>query len=190
MQEGQEILTSQRPVIDRYPSAIAGLSGIILLFIDVIITLVSDSEFVFFSKLGMTLILMSVFIFIMKKVIVPLTNKTYKPSYYYKVIYFSDRLMFKRYTENGASESNQIYYPQIESLNQENNRIKVKLVFGQFDDKIQKLDEHYNWLSKGSTTSEIEKQEFRISKKLSKNDRSRLLDVLKIHIERAKERKR
>jgi hypothetical protein len=187
MQEGQEILTSQRPFIDRNFSAITGLSGIILLIIGVTIALVSDSQKTYievlvslFVKCGLGLIGVSVVQLIIFKVIEPLTDKTYKVPFHFEVIYFNDRLMFKRYTENGASESHQIFYPQIKSLNQEKGIVCFIL-----DDEIDERED-YDWLDKGNTTLEIENQKFRISKKLSKNDRSRLLDVLKIHMERAK----
>jgi hypothetical protein len=200
MQEGQEILTSRRPFINRNYQAITGLGGVILLIIGVTIALVSDSQKTYidtlvnlFSKLGMYLILFSVLTFIMSNVIEPLANKSnklYKVPFHYEVIYFTDRLMFKRYTENGASESHQIFYSRIKSLNQEKGNVNIKLDFGILDDELLhwEFDGHQKvdvW-EKGKTTSEIESQKFRTSKKLSKSDRVRILDFLKMHIERSK----
>jgi hypothetical protein len=201
MQEGQEILTSRRPFINRNYQAITGLGGVILLIIGVTIALVSDSQKTYidtlvnlFSKLGMYLILFSVLTFIMSNVIEPLankSNKSYKVPFHYEVIYFTDRLMFKRYTENGASESHQIFYSRIKSLNQEKGNVNIKLDFGILDDELRhwEFDGHQKvdvW-EKGKTTSEIESQKFRTSKKLSKSDRVRIFDFLQMHIERSKE---
>jgi hypothetical protein len=192
MQEGQEIFTTKSNFLKRNYIAILGLSGIIFIIIGITIALLLDNQNRYFevlvslfSQVGMYLILASVLYFISIKVIEPLTDKTYKVPFHYEVIYFNDRLMFKRYTENGASESHQIFYPQINSLNPEEGSICFKLVFGILDDEIEERED-YDWIDKGNTTKEIENQKFRISKKLSKNDRTRLLDVLKIHIERAK----
>ncbi len=192
MQEGQEIFTTKSNFLKRNYLAILGLSGIIFIIIAITIALLFDNQNRYFevlvslfSQVGMYLILASMLYFILSKVIEPLTNKKHEVPFHYEVIYFSDRLMFKRYTENGASESHQIFYPQIISLNQEEGSICFKLVFGILDDERDERED-YEWLDKGNTTLEIENQKFRISKKLSKNDRTRLLDVLKIHIERAK----
>lgn len=188
MQEGQEIFTTKSNFLKRNYIAILGLSGIIFIIIGITISLLLNDQNRYFEVLvsfGMYLILASVLYFMFFKVIVPLTDKKHEVPFHYEVIYFNDRLMFKRYTENGASESHQIFYPQIKSLNQEKGSVCFKLVFGILDDEIEERED-YDWIDKGNTTKEIENQKFRISKKLSKNDRTRLLDVLKIHIERAK----
>jgi len=179
-----------------YPqiSAVGIFGGIIFIFTGVTIALISGIEnkyliaFIeFLSGMGFILILGSWMILILGICNEFFTNKeAHKADFsYYDVIYFNDRLVFKRYSENGELGNFQIFYPQIKSFDQENDRVSVKLVFGILDDEIQK-NEGYNWIDKGNTTSEIEKQRFRTSKKLSKSDRVRIFDFLNMHIERSK----
>jgi hypothetical protein len=192
MKEGQEILTTKQNFFYRNIISIIFLSGIIFFILGLTIALISENENMyldalirFFLEIGFLLFIYSVMYFIAFKLIEPLVNKTYKMPFHYEVIYFNDRLVFKKCSENLEIVDFQIFYPQIESLNQEKGQICFELVFGILDDSIDERED-YNWLHKGSTTSEIEKQRFRMSKKLSKNDRSRLLNVLKIQLERAK----
>ena len=192
MEEGQEILTAEKKIFSKYFIPIIGLTGIIFLITSITIALILEDQNssywllvrVFF-EFGMLLIFGFYFLFIGVNIIEPLTNKPYKLPFHYKVIYFNDRLVFKKYSKNEEIGNFQIFYPQIKSFDQENDRVSVKLVFGILDDEIQK-NEGYNWIDKGNTTSEIEKQRFRTSKKLSKSDRVRIFDFLNMHIERSK----
>ena len=146
----------------------------------------------FLSVMGFILILVSWMFLILGIGNEFFTNKeAHKADFsYYDVIYFNDRLVFKRYSENGASESHQIFYSRIKSLNQEKGNVNIKLDFGILDDELLhwEFDGHQKvdvW-EKGKTTSEIESQKFRTSKKLSKSDRVRIFDFLQMHIERSK----
>jgi hypothetical protein len=192
MKEGQEILTSKKKFFWRNYISIMFLSGIIFFVAGLTIELISENENNYldalikvFLELGFGLFICSAIYFITTKLIEPLVNKTHIEPFHYKVIYFNDRFVFKRYTENTETSDFQIFYSQIESLNQEKGRIFFKLIFGILDDSIDERED-YNWLHKGSTTSEIENQRFRISKKLSKSDCGILLEFLKIQIDRAK----
>jgi hypothetical protein len=201
MKEGQEIFTSKKKLFNRdfeisyqYICTVGIFGGIIFIFIGLTIALISETEnkyliaFIeFLSGMGFILMLASWMILILGIGNEFFTNKeAHKADFsYYDVIYFNDRLVFKRYSENGELGNFQIFYPQIKSFDQENDRISVKLVFGILDDEIQKR-EGYDWHDKGNTTSQIENQSFRKSKKLSKSDRVRILDFLKMHIERSK----